>query len=147
MHSPWLRSNFPRNKDFLQIKEGRPMFLEKPILQKVWFIQSPLLYFTYKRFMDPNFSSFIIFQWVLNDSGVLFSESWNFYMVKEWGRSFWVEPILQQVWIIWSPLLYFNFKSFMETISSHLLDFNAFCIIQEYFSRSLEISTNYRVGT
>ena len=34
-------------------------------------------------FTEPNSSSFIRFQWILHDSGVLFSESWNFYKLKK----------------------------------------------------------------
>ena len=54
------------------------------------------------------------------------------------------EPILQKVWIICSTLLYFNFKSFKCEILRHSLDFNSFCLIQEYWSQTFEISTNYR---
>ena len=67
---------------YLQIKEGRPNFWWEKILQKVWIIWSPLLYFNFKSFMDPNFLSFIRFQCILHDSVVLFSESWNFYKLK-----------------------------------------------------------------
>ena len=42
----------------------------------------PLLYFSFNSFLDPNFSSFISFQWILHESGSLFSESWNFYKLK-----------------------------------------------------------------
>ena len=158
----------------------------KPILQKVWMIWSPLLYFHFKSSMDPNFSSFIIFQCILLDSGVLFwefssfyklprgdlisggnqfwrksglfgtpipyfnfktflgpnsfsfikyqyilpnsgalfSEFWNCYKLKRGGRNFWGKPILQKVWIIWSPLLYFHFKSSMDP------NFSSFIIFQ-----------------
>ena len=54
------------------------------------------------------------------------------------------EPILQKVWIICSTLLYFNFKSFKCEILRHSFDFNSFCLIQEYWSQTFEISTNYR---
>ena len=42
----------------------------------------PLLYFNFKRSKYPISSPFIIFQCILHDSGVLFSESWNFYKLK-----------------------------------------------------------------
>ena len=231
MHSAWFRSTFLRVWKFLQIKEGGPNFWEEPILQKVWIIWSPVLYFNFKSFTDPNSSSFTRYQCILHDSGVLFLASWNFCKLKrrdlisrgnqfsrkcellghffciwilEGGPNSWGEPILQKVWIIWSPLLYSNFKSFTNPNSSsfirfqcilhdsgvlfsdswyiyqlkkgdlisrgnqfcrrselfgppfcisilkvlgtqilyHSLDFNAFCMIQEHFSRSLEISTN-----
>ena len=114
MHFVWFRSTSLRVLKFLQIKEGGPNFWGEPILQNVWIIWCPLLYFNFKSFMDPNSLSFIRFQCILHDSGVLFSESWNFYKLKRGGPNFWGEPILQKVWIIWSPHLYFNFKSFMD---------------------------------
>ena len=209
MHSAWLRSIFLRALKFLHIKEGGPNFWWEPILQKVSIISSSLLYFNFKIFLDSNSSWFIIFQCILHDWGVLFSESWNFYKLKRGGPNLSGEPILQKVSIIWSPLLWLNFKSFVEpnsctfiryqsilhdwgvlfseswnfyklktwgpnfwgelilqevwTISSpfcisilkvfqtqihrHSLDFNAFCTIEEYFSQSLEISKNKRKGT
>ena len=42
----------------------------------------PVLYFNLKSFMDPNYSSLIVFQCILHGSGVLFSESWSFYKQK-----------------------------------------------------------------
>ena len=173
-------------------------------MQKVWIIWSPLLYFNFKSFMDPNSSWFIRFQCILHDSGVLISEVWNFYKLKRGNLISRGKEFLRKVWIMWWPLLYFNFKSFMEPnhsslirfqwilhnwgvlfsesrnfyklkrgdliswgnqfcrmselfgppfcisilkvlwtqIHRHSLDFNAFCMIQEYFFQSLEISTN-----
>ena len=112
MHSAWFRSTFLRVLKFLQIKEGGPNFWGEPILQKVWIIWSSLLYFNFKSFLDPNSSSFIRFQCILHNSGVFLSESWNFYKFKQGGPNFWVEPIFQKDWIVWSLILYFNFKSF-----------------------------------
>ena len=43
-----------------------------------WDIWSPFLYFNFKSFAEPNSSSFIRFQCILHDSGVHFSESWNY---------------------------------------------------------------------
>ena len=34
--------------------------------------------------------------------------------IKERGPNFWGEPILLIVWVIWSSLLYLNFKGFIE---------------------------------
>ena len=204
MHSAWFRSTFLRVLKFLQIKEGGPNFWKEPILQKVWIIWSPLLYFNFKSFTDPNSSSFTRYECILHDSGVLFFRILKYLPIKEGGPNSWGEPILHKVWIIWSPHLYLNFKSFVEPNSKsftrfqwilddsgvlfseswyiyqlkkgdliswgnqfcrrselfgpsfcisilkvlgtqilcHSLDFNAFCMIQEHFSRSLEISTN-----
>ena len=129
MHCAWFRSPFLRVFKFLQIKEGGHNFLVEPILKKVWIIWSPLLYFNFKSFMEPNSSSLVRFQCILHDSGVLFSESWNFYKLKRGAPNFWGKQILQKVWIIWSPILYLNFKSFIEPHSSSLIRFQ--CIVQD----------------
>ena len=46
-----------------------------------------------------------------------------FLQIKDGGSNLWWEPILQNVWIIWSSLLYFNSKSFMEPNSLSLIRF------------------------
>ena len=155
MHSAWFTRTFLRVLKFLEMKEG------EPILQNISIIWSALLYFNLKSSMDRHSLSFIRFQSFLHESGVLFSESWNFYklkrvdlisggnqfcrmsqlfgslfsvisawirstflgvlkflQIKEGGSNFRGEPILQNVWITWSPLLYFNFKSFPDPNSS-----------------------------
>ena len=89
----WFGSTFLRVLKFLQIKDGGLNFWWEPILQKVWIIWSSVLYFNFKSFLDPNSLSFIRFQCILHDSGVLFSESWNFYKLKRgdlisWGNQF-----------------------------------------------------------
>ena len=88
MDSAWFRSTFLRVFKFLQIKEEGSNFWGKPILQKVWIICSPHLYFNFKSFIDQNFLSFIRFQWILHDSGVLFPDSSNFYKLKRGGPNF-----------------------------------------------------------
>ena len=52
-------------------------------MQKVWIIWSPLLYFYFKSFLDPNSSSFIRFECILHDSGVLLLEYLDFYKLKK----------------------------------------------------------------
>ena len=47
----------------------------------------------------------------------------KFLQVKEGGPNFWGEPIFKKVWIIWSALLYFNFKSFVDLNSSSFIIF------------------------
>ena len=104
---------------------------------------APLLYFNFKSFMDRNFSSFLRFQCILHDSGVLFSEFWNFYKLKRGGPNFCGEPILEKVWIIWSPLLYFNFKNFMDPKSSTFIRFQ--CILHDSGVVFSESSNFYKV--
>ena len=142
MHSAWFRSTFLRVLKFLQIKEGGPNFWVEPILQKVWIIWSPVLYLNFKGFMDPNFLSFIRFQWISYDSGVLFSESWNFYKLKRvdlisGGNKFWRMSELSG-----PPLCISILKVLWNQIHRHSLDFNPFCMIHEYFPQSLEICIN-----
>ena len=141
MHSVWLTSTFCRVFKFLQIKEGGPNFLGEPILQKVWIVCSPLLYFNFQSLMDTNSSSFIRFQCILHDSGVLLSESRNFYKSKSEELISGRHQFCRKS-IIWFPLLYFSFKSFLD---SNSLSFNRFqCILVdsgELFS-NLEICTN-----
>ena len=142
MRCSWFKSTFLRVFKFLQIKEGGSNFWGEPILQNIWIICSPLLYFDFKSFLDPNSSSFIRFQCILHDSGVLFSESWNFYKLKKGdlisgGNQFCRKSEL------FGPSFGISILKVSPTqILRHLLDFNAFCMIEEYFSQSLEISTN-----
>ena len=142
MHSAWFRSTFLRVLKFLQIKEGGPNFWVEPILQKVWIIWSSLLYFNFKSFMDPNFLSFITFQCILHDSFVLFSESWNFYKLKRVdlisGRNQFCSKSE-----LFGPTFCISILKVLRTqILRHSLDFNPFCMIQEYVSQTLKIFTN-----
>ena len=58
-----------------------------------------------------------------------FRRALEFPQIKEAGSNFWRESILQKVWIIWSPLLYLNFKSFIDPNSSSLIRFQ--CILHD----------------
>ena len=142
MHSSWFRSTFLKVLKFLQIKEGGPNFWGEPILQNVWIIWSPLLYFNFKSFLDPNSSSFIRFQCILHDSGVLFSESWNFYKLKRGDLISRRNQFLRKSELFYPPFCISILKVLYTQFLLFSLDFNGFCMIQEYFSQSLEISTN-----
>ena len=74
--------DFSQSPEILQIKEGGPNFWVEPILQNVWIIWSPLLYFSFKSFLDRNSPSFIRFQCILYDSGLLVSGFINLYKLK-----------------------------------------------------------------
>ena len=175
---------------------------------KVWFISSPLLHFSFKSFLDPSSRPFIRFKCILYDSRVLLSGFPNLCKLKREWFNFWGEPIFQNVRILWSPFLHFNFKSFLDPnslefirfqcilydsgvllpgfsnfyklkwgnlisggyqfwrnselfcppfcisilkvlwsqILRHLLDFNAFCIVQENFSQGFQLCINERGG-
>ena len=142
MHSAWFRITFLRVLKFLQIKEGGPNFWGEPILQKVWIIWSPLLYFNFKSFLDPNSPSFIRFQSILHESGRLFSESWNFYKLKRGDLISGENQFCRKSELFGPPFCISILKVLWSQILLHSLELNAFCMIQEYFSQSLEISAN-----
>ena len=96
---------------------------------------SPLS-FNFKSFKYQISSSFIRFQSLLHDSGVLFSGFWNFHKLKR-GNQF-----CRMSELFGPPFCISILKVFYTQILHHSLDFNAFCMIHEYFSQSLEISTN-----
>ena len=56
-----------------------------------------------------------------------FFSVFKFLQIKETGPNFWGEPILENVWIIWSLLLYFDFKSLLESVFSSFIRFQ--CIL------------------
>ena len=142
MHFSWSRGTFLRVLKFLQIKEGGPNFFREPIFQKVRNLWSPILYLSFKSFVDPSSLSFITFQCILHDSKVLFSESLNFQRLKRWelisgGNKFSTKSELFRL-----PFCIWILKVLRTQILRHSIDFNAFCVIQEYFSQSLKISTS-----
>ena len=129
MHSAWFKSTFVRLLKFPKIKEVRSNFCGEPILQNGWIIWSPFLYSNFKSFRDLNSSSFIRIQCILHHSEVPFPNFWNFDKLKRGGTNFWGQPILQNIWIIWSFLLYLNFKSYKDPNSSSFTRFQ--CILHD----------------
>ena len=143
MSSAWFRSTFLRVLKFLQIKDGGPNFWGEPILQNVWIIWSSLLNFNFKSLIHPNSSSFIRFQCILHDSRVLFAECRNFYKLKRGDLISGENRFCRKSELFGPPFcISFFLKVLWSQIHRHSLDFNAFCMIQEYFSQSVEISTN-----
>ena len=142
MHSAWLRSTFLRLLKFPQSKEGWLNFSGEPILQNVWIIWSPLLYFNFKSFLDPNSLSFIRFQSILHESGRLFSESWNFYKLKRGDLISGGNQFCRKSELFGPPFCISILKVLWTQIFRDSLDFKAFCNIQVYFSESFEISSN-----
>ena len=59
------------------------------------------------------------FAWFRNTSLRIF----KFVQIKEGGANISGEPIWQNVWIIWFPLLFFNFRSFLDPNSLSLIRF------------------------
>ena len=142
MHSAWFRSTFLRVLEFLQIKEGGPNFWGEPILQKVWIILSPLLYLNFKSFDERNSQSFTRFQCILDDWGVLFSESWNFYKLNRGDLISWGNQFCRNSEFFGPPFCISILKVWWAQIHRHSLDLNAFYVTEEYFPQSLEISTS-----
>ena len=114
---------FWESRNFYKLKTG------DPILQKVSIIWSPLLYFNFKSFMDKNSLSFIRFQCILHDSGVLFGVTLNFFKLKRGNLISGGTQFCGKSEFFCPPLLYFNFKSFMDPISWSFIRFQ--CILDD----------------
>ena len=140
--------------NFLKLKRGDLISWGEPILENGGIIWSPLLYFNFKNLSDPNSSSSRRFQCILHDSGVLFSVFSNFLKLKRGDLISRGEPILQNGWIIWSPLLYFNFKNLSDPNSSSSSRFqcivHGWAVIFSVFSNFLKLKrggANFLGGT
>ena len=136
--------------NFLKLKRGYLISWGEPIVQNGWIIGSHLVYFNFKNLRDPNSSSSSRFQCILHDSAVPFSIFSNFLKLKRGDLIYWGEPILQNGWIIWSPIqfcisilkIWANFLDPNLFGLHHPVDFNAFYTIQQYFSQFSQISSN-----
>ena len=127
MHFVFFRGTILSLLTFLQIKDGGRTFRGEPILQNWWIIWSLIVYFSFKHFMDPNRSSFIKIPCILHDSEVLFSE-----FLKRTNFAIVFSPeIVQNHWIVWSPIVYFNFKSFKDPNSPSWSFIRFQCILQD----------------
>ena len=123
------------------MKEGGDLISwGEPILQNGWINWNALLYFSFKSFKDPNSSSFIRFKNILYDSRVLFSDFWNFQILKRgWPSSLVGTNSPEQLNYLVPPFSISILKVLRTPILPHSLGFNAFCMIQEYFSQNFEI--------
>ena len=102
----------------------RPNFWEEPILENVWIIWSPLLYFNSKSFLGPNSSSFIRFQWLWYNSGLLLPAFSNLYKLKRGDLISGRNQFCRTCELFGPPpLLYFNFKSFAHPNSLFFIAF------------------------
>ena len=127
---------------FLQTKEGGSNFFGEANLQKVWIICSTLPYLNFKSFVDLNWLSSIRFQCILYDSGVFFSEFWNFSKLKRGDLIFGCNLFRRKSELFGQPFCSSILKVLLNQTICHSLDFNPLWMIPEYFSQSLEISTN-----
>ena len=128
MHSAWLKSTFLRLLKFLQIKKIGRNFWGEAILWKVWIKWSPFLYFNLKRFSNSNYASFIRLQCIMLDSGVLFSDFWNFYKLKRQDLISGGNLFCRKSELFSPPFFIWILKTHFLL---HLLDCNAFCLNQE----------------
>ena len=103
---------FSKVLKFLQIKEWGPNFWHEPILQNVWIIRSPVLFFNFKSFLDPNCSSLIGFQSILHESRRLFSGSWIFYKLNRGALISWVNQFCRTHELFGPPFCISIFKLF-----------------------------------
>ena len=129
MHSTRFSSTFLSFFKFPQIKEGGPNFLGGTNSAERLNYFLPLVYFNSKNLRDPNYSSSSRFQCILHDSAVLFAVFSKFLKLKRGELISCGEPILQNGWIIESPLVYFNFKNLRDPNSSSSSRFQ--CILQD----------------
>ena len=105
-------------------------------------LRSLFLCFNLKSFKDPNSLSFIRFHCILHDLVVLFSLL-KFLQIKEGAPNFLGGTILQNGGIIWSTLLYFNFKSFKNPNSSSFIRFH--CILHDSGEPFSDFSSFYKL--
>ena len=98
-------------KIFPQIQEGGPNFLGVTNSAERLNYFVPLLCFNFKNLKDLNSASFIRFQHFLRDAALLFSVFQTFLKFNRGHLISLGEPILENGWIIFSPLLYLMFKN------------------------------------
>ena len=133
---------FSESWNFHKLKRGRSHFWGEPILQKVWITWYPFLDFNFKSFMVPYFSSFIWFQCIVHDPGLLSAEFWNFYELKS-SDLISGENQFCRMSELFVPSFCISILKVLQAKIFHLSwDFNTFCMIQEYCSHSFRISTN-----
>ena len=142
MHCAWFRSTFLRALIFLQIKDGGANLWWEPILQNVWIIWSPLLYFNSKSFMEPNSLSLIRFLCIGYDTGVLLKEPWSFYKLKRGDLICGGNQFCRMSELFGPPFCISILKVLSTEILRCSLHFSPFCMNQEGFSQSPQISTN-----
>ena len=147
MHLVWFRITSLRVLKFLQIKEWGANFLVDPILENVWIIWSPLLYFNFKSFLDLNSSSFIRFQCIWYDSGLHLSGFPNLYKLKRGDLIPGGHQFCRMSELFGHHFCISILKVFQTQTLCCSLHFNVFCKIQDYFSQSLELSRNQWEGT
>ena len=129
---------FSGSWNFYKLMRGHLISGGNQFCRKSELFGPPLLYFNFKSFTDPNSPSFIRFQCILHDLGILFSESWNFCKLKKRDLISGGNQFSTKSELFGTPFCISILKVLRTQIQRHSLDFNSFCMIQEYFSRNLE---------
>ena len=130
-------ASFAEPLNIYKLKTGDLIYGGESVLQKVWIVWSTLVYFNSKSFLDPNSSSFLRFQCILHDSGVLFSKSRNFYKLKRGDLISGGNKFCRKSELFGPPFCIASLKVLLTQIHRHSLDFNALCMIQEFLRNIL----------
>ena len=127
MRSTWFSSTFLNFLKFPHIKDGGPNLLGGRNSAEWLNYLVPLLYFNFRTLKNPSSWSFIRFHCILHNSALHFSIYSTFLKgdLISWG-----EPIPQNGWFIWSPLLCFNFGNLKDPNSSSCIRFQ--CILHDW---------------
>ena len=133
---------FLRVLKFLQIKEGDLIFVGNQFCRMPELFGPPLLFSNFESFLYQNSSSFIRFQCILYDSGVLLSGLSNLYKLKRRELISGVNQFCRMSELFGPAFCISILKVFETQFFRHSLHFNVFCMIQEYFSKSPEICTS-----
>ena len=142
MHSRWSSSSFLSFSKFPLIQEGGPKFFrETNSAKRLNYLVTPSLF---QEFEWPNSATFSRAQCILHDAAVPFSNFENFFKLKSGDIFSCGEKILQNGWIICAPFCIS--RIWMAQILSHLLDFNAFYMVQQSFYQFFKIWSNLRRG-
>ena len=125
MHSTWFSSTFLRFLKFPQIKEWEPYFIGwTNSAERLNYLVPPSVFQLKKNLMNQSSSFFSRFYCILlHVSAVFLSDFKNFLQLKRVDLISLGGPFLQNGWIIWSPLLYFNFKSWKDSKSLSFVRF------------------------
>ena len=83
--------------------------------------------------MDTISASFIRFQCILHDQGVLFTESWNLNILKKGDLISGGNPFCRKSELFGPPFCISILKVFQTQILCYSLDINAFCMIRSTF--------------
>ena len=133
---------FSESLNCYKLKRGDLISRGNQFCRKSELFGPPVLYFSFKSFMDPNSSSFARSQCIVHGWGVFFPEPWNFYKLKRGDLISGGNQFCRKSALFSPPFCISSLKVLLTQSHCLSLDLNAFCIIVEYFSHSLDISAS-----